>query len=137
MSDAQDRLKPPADSPEEPKLEYARTRATEADARSMKMGDEGFRPAYNVHQATECAGQVIVGVEVVSAGIEMAQLAPMVAPMVGAMAGRRGFPAHAEIDPVAGKTELYSPMPRHKAAKNQDDDTDGNDGPREEQRLSI
>ena len=60
------------------KAEDARASTTDADARVMKMGDGGFRPAFNVQFATECEGQVIVGMEVVNAGSDMAQLAPMV-----------------------------------------------------------
>ena len=60
------------------KAEEARASTTDADARVMKMGDGGFRPAYNVQFATTCGSQVIVGMEVVTAGSDMAQLAPMV-----------------------------------------------------------
>ena len=55
----------------------ARASSTDADASVMKMGDGGFRPAYNVQFATDCAAQVIVGVDAVTAGSDMAQLAPM------------------------------------------------------------
>ena len=60
------------------KAEDARASTTDPDARVMKMGDGGFRPAFNVQLATECEGQVIVGMDVVNAGSDMAQLAPMV-----------------------------------------------------------
>ena len=50
------------------KPEDARTSTTDADASNIKMGDGGFRPVYNVQFATDCAAQVIVGVEVVTAG---------------------------------------------------------------------
>src|SRR2546426_679995 len=50
------------------KAEDARASTTDADARVMKMGDGGFRPAFNVQFATECEGQVIVGMDVVNAG---------------------------------------------------------------------
>ena len=60
------------------KVEEARASTTDADARVMKMGDGGFRPAFNVQFATTCKDQVIVGVAVVNAGSDMAQLAPMV-----------------------------------------------------------
>jgi len=104
------------------KPENARTSTTDADASNMKMGDGGFRPAYNVQFATDCASQVIVGVEAVTAGSDMAQLAPMVA-QVEQRLGQApeqwlvdgGFPGHAQIDAVAGKTELYAPVPRPKA----------------------
>src|SRR2546428_622567 len=59
------------------KAEDARASTTDADARVMKMGDGGFWPAFNVQFPTECEGQVIVGMDVVNAGSDMAQLAPM------------------------------------------------------------
>jgi len=106
------------------KAEEARASTTDADARVMKMGDGGFRPAYNVQFATTCDSQVIVGVAVVNAGSDMAQLAPMVeqveqrlgqAPEQWLVDG--GFPAHEQIDAVAGKTELYAPVPKAKLPK--------------------
>ena len=39
------------------KPEDARASTTDADASNMKMGDGGFRPAYNVQFATDCASQ--------------------------------------------------------------------------------
>jgi len=111
------------------KAEDARASTTDADASNMKMGDGGFRPAYNVQFATDCASQVIVGVDAVTAGSDMAQLAPMVA-QVEQRLGQSpqqwlvdgGFPGHAQIDAVAGKTELYAPVPRPKASKGKDGD---------------
>lgn len=107
------------------KAEDARASSTDADARVMKMGDGGFRPAYNVQFATECEGQVIVGMDVVNAGSDMAQLAPMVR-QVEQRLGRSpdqwlvdgGFPAHEQIDAVAGKTEVYAPVPEPRGKKN-------------------
>ncbi len=108
------------------KTEDARSSTTDADARVMKMGDGGFRPAYNVQFATTCDSQVIVGMAVVNAGSDMAQLAPMVeqveqrlgqAPEQWLVDG--GFPAHEQIDAVAGKTELYAPVPKSKLPKEQ------------------
>ncbi len=60
------------------KEEDARASTTDPDARVMKMGDGGFRPAVNVQFATTCGEQVIVGMDVVNAGSDMAQLVPMV-----------------------------------------------------------
>jgi len=106
------------------KAEDARASTTDADARVMKMADGGFRPAYNVQFATTCDSQVIVGMAVVNAGSDMAQLAPMVeqveqrlgqAPEQWLVDG--GFPAHEQIDTVAGKTELYAPVPKSKPPK--------------------
>ena len=96
----------------------ARASTTDADSRVMKMGDGGFRPAYNVQFATTCEEQIIVGMDVVTAGSDMAQLAPMVG-QVEQRLGRSpdewlvdgGFPAHEQIDAVVGKTEVYAPVP--------------------------
>ena len=107
------------------KAEDARASTTDADARVMKMGDGGFRPAYNVQFATECEGQVILGMDVVNAGSDMAQLAPMVE-QVEQRLGKSaeglidgGFPAHEQIDKVAGKTEVYAPVPKPRPKKDE------------------
>jgi transposase len=96
----------------------ARASETDADARVMKMGDGGFRPAYNVQFATTCAEQVIVGMDVTKVGSDMAQLSPMVEQVesrlgqsVPAWLVDGGFPAHEQVEAVAGKTELYAPVP--------------------------
>lgn len=111
------------------KAEDARASTTDAEASTMKMGDGGFRPAYNVQFATDCASQVIVGVEAVTAGSDMAQLAPMVEQLEQRLGqapeqwlADAGFAAHAQIDAVAGKTELYAPVPRPKPRQSQGDD---------------
>ena len=108
------------------KPEDARASTTDPDARVMKMGDGGFRPAYNVQFATTCEGQVIVGMDVVNAGSDMAQLAPMVEQVeqrLGCSADQwlvdGGFPAHAQIDAVAGKTDIYAPVPEPRKKKGQ------------------
>ncbi len=118
------------------KAEDARASTTDADASVMKMGDGGFRPAYNVQFATDCEGQVIVGMDVVTAGSDMAQLAPMV-DQVEQRAGKvpeqwlvdGGFPAHEQIDAVAGKTVLYAPVPKNKPAKAKGPSQDPPEGP--------
>ena len=108
------------------KPEEARASTTDPDARVMKMGDGGFRPAYNVQFATTCDSQVIVGMDVVNAGSDMAQLAPMVEQVeqrLGQSADQwlvdGGFPAHAQIDSVAGKTDVYAPVPEPRVKKGQ------------------
>ncbi len=60
------------------KAQEARASTTDAQAPVMKMGDGGFRPAYNTQYATDTETQVIVGIDVVTTGSDMAQLAPMV-----------------------------------------------------------
>jgi hypothetical protein len=57
--------------------EQARASTTDADARVMKMGDGGFRPAHNIQFATIAEAQIITGVEVIKSGSDRGQLAPM------------------------------------------------------------
>ena len=112
------------------KAEDARASSTDADASVMKMADGGYRPAVNTQLASDCGSQVIVGVELSTAGSDMAQLAPMV-DQVGQRCGVTpqqwlvdgGFPAHEQIDAVADKTEVYAPVPEARAKK----DTQGNE----------
>jgi len=108
----------------------ARASTTDADATVMKMGDGGFRPAYNTQFASDCDAQVIVGVEVSTSGSDMAQLAPMVEQVeqrVGAVPAQwlvdGGYPAHDQIDAVDSKTDVYAPVPEARSKK----DDEGND----------
>jgi transposase len=110
--------------------ESARVSTTDAQARRMKMADGGFRPAYNVQYAVDCDSQVVVGVEVVSAGSDHQQMAPMVE-QVEQRAGRApehwlvdgGFVSHEQINDVADKTTVLAPVPEAKPRKtNKDDD---------------
>lgn len=62
----------------------ARVSTTDPDARVMKMGDGGFRPAYNVQFATTAdKARVIVGFDVTKAGSDMGQTTPMLAQVEG------------------------------------------------------
>lgn len=56
----------------------ARASTTDAEARRTKMGDGGFRPAYNVEFATDLNSLVIVGVDLINAGSDSGQMEPMV-----------------------------------------------------------
>ncbi len=108
------------------KAEEARASTTDADASVMKMADGGFRPAYNTQFATDCEAQVIVGVDVVSAGSDMAQLAPMV-DQVEQRCGQvpeqwladGGYVAHEQIEAVDDKTVVYGPVPEPRAKKDE------------------
>ena len=104
------------------KPEQARASTTDADARVMKMGDGGYRPAFNVQLATTCEDQVIVGVEVSNTGSDMAQMAPMLEQVIertGTVPGQwlvdGGFSAHEQIEAVhahtKGQTEVIAPVP--------------------------
>ena len=86
--DRQDRLKKALEERETlvPKMERrkkgsgenARASMTDPQARKMKMGDGGFRPAYNVQFATATDSLVIVGTDVVNAGTDGGQMKPMI-----------------------------------------------------------
>jgi vacuolar-type H+-ATPase subunit I/STV1 len=56
----------------------ARASTTDPEARRMKMGDGGTRPAYNVEFSTDLNSLVIVGAEVVNVGSDAGQMEPMV-----------------------------------------------------------
>lgn len=112
--------------------EDARVSTTDADARVMKMGDGGFRPAFNVQLASTCEEQVIVGVAVSNAGSDMAQMAPMVQQVIertGKMPGQwlvdGGFPAHEQIDAVhehtQGQTQVIAPVPEPRRKSGDED----------------
>jgi len=116
------------------KAEDARASTTDAEARVMKMGDGGFRPAFNVQFATTCEEQVIVGMAVVNAGSDMAQLAPMVEQVeqrLGQSPGQwlvdGGFPAHEQIDAVAERTDVYAPVPEPRPRKDATKDEQGHE----------
>jgi transposase len=101
--------------------EDARASTTDAEATVMKMGDGGFRPAYNIEFGTDTASQIIVGVDVVTTGSDMAQMAPMVEQVVERCGTAPenwlvdgGFPAHDQIDAVASHTRVIAPVPKPK-----------------------
>ena len=54
-----------------------RASTTDSEARVMKMGDGGFRPAYNVQLAADTESRAIVGVSVINSGSDKAQSEPM------------------------------------------------------------
>jgi transposase len=98
----------------------ARASTTDADSRVMKMGDGGFRPAFNVQLATATDSQVITGAEVTNSGGDQGQLVPMIEqhqqryeekPKEALVDG--GFVKKADIDQVSppqGGTTVYAPV---------------------------
>jgi transposase len=106
--------------------EKARASTTDPDARTMKMGDGGFRPAFNVQFATATDSLVITGVEVTNSGGDQGQMAPMVAqhetrygetPKEVLVDG--GFAKKEDIDTVSapqGNTTVYAPTMKPKDA---------------------
>lgn len=55
----------------------ARASTTEPEARRMKMGDGGTRPAYNIEFSTDLNSLVIMGFDVTNAGSDAGQMEPM------------------------------------------------------------
>ena len=102
----------------------ARVSTTEPEARVMKMGDGGFRPAHNVQFATDTDSQVISGVDVVNTGSDQGQMAPMVeqhrerygrTPEQALVDG--GFVKHEDIEKVSSGengTSVYAPVQKPK-----------------------
>jgi uncharacterized protein (DUF885 family) len=98
-----------------------RVSTTDPDARVMKMGDGGFRPAFNVQFATTTdAARVIVGVEATNRGSDAGQSTPMLE-QIEQRTGVRpaemlvdgGYAQHAAIAQAAAQeVTLYAPVPK-------------------------
>jgi len=54
-----------------------RASTTDPEARRMKMGDGGFRPAFNVQFASDADTRIIVGVDVTNQGTDSGLMKPM------------------------------------------------------------
>jgi transposase len=100
--------------------EGTRASSSDAEARVMKMGDGGFRPAFNGQYATDVASQVIVAVDVSQAGNDMAEMPPMLK-QIEERTGRRpgeylvdgGYAKHEALVEAAQKdVVVYAPLPK-------------------------
>ena len=108
----------------------ARASTSDADATVMKMGDGGFRPAYNVQYGTDVDSQIVVGVDVVTSGSDQGQMAPML-DQVSERCGKApdawlvdgGYPGHEQIDAVADRTCVIAPVPKPKEKKPKEGET--------------
>jgi len=106
------------------KLKEPRASTTDAEARVMKMGDGGFRPAVNMQFATDTQSRAIVGVSVSNAGVDNGQAEPMrqqVQQRTGAVVKEHlidgGYPAAGDIDRAEQQdVTIYMPPkpPRNK-----------------------
>jgi len=104
--------------------EKARASTTDPEARIMKMGDGGFRPAYNVQLASATDSLVITGVEVTNSGGDQGKMAPMVEQHQQRYEERPqeilvdgGFVKKEDIDalePPQGGTTVYAPVMKSK-----------------------
>jgi transposase len=98
----------------------ARASTTDPDARIMKMADGGYRPAYNVHFATDVDSRVIVGVRTLNSGNDQSQLGPMldaITQRLGRLPDAQlldgGFVTKQEItDAAARHVTVYAPPMR-------------------------
>ena len=99
-----------------------RASTTDAEARKMKMGDGGFRPAYTTQVAADTESRVIVGVSLTENGTDYAQAAPMVE-QIEKRTGTKpedllvdgGFISKDSVDEIAEKdVTLYGPVPERK-----------------------
>jgi transposase len=98
-----------------------RVSTTDADARVMKMGDGGFRPAFNVQLATTTdEARIIVGVAVTNRGSDQGESTPMLE-QIEKRTGQRpsellvdgGYAQHEAIDEAAGKqVTVLAPVPK-------------------------
>lgn len=98
-----------------------RVSTTDPDACVMKMGDGGFRPAFNVQFCTTSdPARVIVGVAVTNRGSDAGQSTPMLE-QVEQRTGKRptemlvdgGYAQHEAIDAATKKqVTLYAPVPK-------------------------
>jgi transposase len=101
-----------------------RASTTDADAHVMKMGDGGFRPAYNLQMGTDTEAQIIADVELSTSGGDQGQMAPMVhqhekrygkPPDEYLVDG--GFAKKEDIEEVSlpnGATTVYAPVQKSK-----------------------
>jgi len=112
----------------------ARVSTTDPDARVMKMADGGYRPAYNVHVATDVDSRVIVGVRTLNSGTDQSQLGPMldaIAQRLGRLPEAQlldgGFVTKAEIAAAdARHVTIYAPpMQRAGRTRRPDAPVDG------------
>jgi transposase len=105
--------------------EKMRASKTDPQARVMKMPNSGFSPAYNVQFASECKSKAILGVQVVQAGHDYGQLAPMQRQLIRRygkaapeLLADPGFLEQSDVDEVSKKSCLFIPSDIVKETKN-------------------
>jgi transposase len=109
--------KPPSTEP--------RVSTTDPEARVQKMGDGGFRPAFNLQFATDTETRLIVGVGITNRGVDSNQMPPMydqvrrrlgVTPRDYLVDG--GFASLAAIDYVEQEgTRVFAPLQKARNPK--------------------
>ena len=107
-------------SPEE--KEEARVSTTDPEARVMKMGDGGFRPAWNVQIGSDTKSRIITGISVDNRGSDRGNLDPMLTQIhertgmtPDEMLADGGYVDHKDIEAVADKrVTVYAPLNKKK-----------------------
>ena len=110
-----------------------RTSTTDPDARIMKMADGGFRPAYNVHFATDADSRAIVGVDVTTVSDDHSAFVPMVTQVHARTdAWPEKWLADAGVSSKAGLTavsahgvQVYAPVPKRRGVTDPTTPCDG------------
>jgi transposase len=100
-----------------------RVSSTDPEARVMKMGDGGFRPAYNVQFASTTVEKVIVGVQVTNLGSDCNEAKPMLEQIEQRLGAKPdevlvdgGYAPRQTVDelaqnPQTAQVTLYAPVP--------------------------
>jgi transposase len=106
-----------------------RVSTTDPEARVMKMGDGGFRPAFNVQFATTSdAARVIVGIDATNRGSDAGRSTPMLEKIEqrtgvrpAALLVDGGYAQHDAIDQAAEKgVTVYAPVPKPRQGETRD-----------------
>jgi len=103
-----------------------RASTTDPEARKMKMGDGGFRPAFNAQLSTDTESRVIVGAAITEDGTDYAQAAPMVEQVAERVEKKPeellvdgGLISKESVKAVAEQgVTLYGPVPERKGTQN-------------------
>jgi transposase len=105
----------------------ARASTTDPEARFMKMGDGGMRPAVNVQFATDTDSRIITGADVSNVGGDKGQMAPMIEQHKdryggppGEMLIDGGFASREDIDSASTAeppTVVYAPVQKSRKDK--------------------
>jgi transposase len=101
----------------------ARASTTDAEARVMRMGDGGWRPAYNGQLTTDTGSGLVCGVSVTNRGSDMGELVPLVGRLEDAFGIRPaevlvdgGFAALPDIEELeTSGTAVYAPPTTRRA----------------------
>jgi hypothetical protein len=119
-----DRYRPKTNHTPKRKVGEARVSSTDPEARVMKMGDGGWRPAYNIQLAADTDARFVVGVSVTNVGNDGGQILPMLE-QLERRTGQRpaqylvdgGFAKGDDFDALAARSvTVFCPVPKPRNA---------------------